>query len=123
MEVQAYNLRVLKLLGMLNDGHHVAHGDAKLVFCQAGGYVGVGMGSDIGVQSEGHACYLSFGSCQLVDDLQFGNALDVETEDVVVESEVDFPIALANAGIDDFRTGESCLDACLNLAAADAIGT
>ena len=89
-----------QLAGMENDGHHVAHGDAKLVFGQPRGDVGMGVGTHVGVQAEGHAGRLALLLCQLVDDFQLGNTLNVEAEDVVVKSEVDFPVALAYAGED-----------------------
>ena len=123
VEVEPDNLDVLQLAGVLNDGHHVAHGDAELILGQSGGDVGVGVGTYVGVQSEGHAGHLALGGSQLVDDLELGDALDVEAEDVAVEPDVDFPVGLADAGEDNLRAREASLDAGLNLAAADAVGT
>ena len=123
MEVQTYELYVSKLFGLADYRNHIAHGDTKLVLGQSGGDVGVRVGSHVGVQAEGHAGRLSLGSCQLVDDLQLRNALYVEAEDVVVESEVNLPITLAYAGEDDFRAGEACLHTGFYLAAAYAVGS
>ena len=66
----------------------------------------MGMGTNVGIQTESHASYLILSCCQFVDNFQFRNALNVETEDVVVQSEIDFPIALADAGIDDLAAGK-----------------
>ena len=61
----------------------------------------MGMGTYIWVQAEGDACYLALLGCQFVDDLQLGDALHVEAEDIAVEAEVDFPVALSHTSIDN----------------------
>ena len=81
------------------------------------------MCTDVRIQTESHTSHLAFLGCQFVDDFQLGNALDVETEDIVVQSEVDFPVALADTGINNLRTGETSSHTGLYLATADAVGT
>ena len=81
------------------------------------------MCTHIGIQTEGHTSHLALGCCQFVDNLQLGNALHIEAEDVVVQTEINLPVALAYASVDDFRTGETCLDAGLYLATADTVNT
>ena len=108
---------------MFDDGHHVAHGDAELVLSQTGGDVGVCVRPDIRIQTEGHTCHFPFGCCQLIDNLQFGNALDVEAENVVVETNIDFPVALADTSVDDFLAVETCTHAGLYFSAADTVNT
>ena len=68
-------------------------------------------------------CHLALLSCELVDDLQFWDTLHIETEDVVVEAQVDLPVALAHTGVDNLRGRESGLDGCFDLAAAHTVGT
>ena len=96
--------------------------DCVTIFGQSGGDIGMRVCSYIGIQTEGHASRLALGCCQLVDDLQLGDALHVEAEDVGVEAEIDFPIALAHAGIDNLRGWEPSAEGGTNLSAADAVG-
>ena len=110
MEVQAYKFYVLHLLGLANHLYHIAHSDAELVLGQSGGDVSVGVGTHIGIQTESHASHLALLGCQLVDNLELGDALYVKTEDVVVQSKFDFPIALTYTSINDFLLREACLD-------------
>ena len=81
------------------------------------------MGAHIRIQAEGHTGNLAFGSSQLIDDFQLGDALYIEAEDVVVESQVNFPVALAHTSKYNLGGREACLDAGLNLASADAVNT
>ena len=107
MEMQTYHLDVSHVLGFFNDFQHVAHVNTELVLSQTCGDVGMGMSSHIGVQSESHASHLPFSSCQFVNNLKLWNTLNIETEDVVVQSKVNLPVALANASINYFRAGET----------------
>ena len=83
----------------------------------------MGMGTDVGIQTEGHTGYFALRGCQFVDDLQLRDALHVEAENLVVEAEVDLPVGLSHTCIDDLRRGKSRLDGSLDLSAADAVGT
>ena len=123
VEVQSHHLDVGQLLCMLDDGNHVAHGNAELILSQSCGDVGMSMCANVGVQTECYACRLSLCCSQFVDDLQFGYALYVETEDVVVQTEVDFPVGLTHTSIDNLVGGESGIDDGLYLASADAVGS
>lgn len=86
-----------------------------------GSDVGMCMCPDVRVESECHPCHLAAFTRQLVYHLQFGYALHVEAEDVVVQPEVDLPVALSHAGIYDPVVGESRLYRRLYLTAADAV--
>ena len=123
MEVQTYHFDIAHLRGFLHNGQHVAHVDAKLVLGKSGGEVCMGMSPHIGIQAEGYTGNLPLGSSQLVDNLQLGDALHVEAEDVVVQAKVNLPVALTNACIDDALAGETGLDAGFYLAAADTVDT
>ena len=110
VEVETHELHVGKLVSLVDHRIHIAHGDTKLVLSQSGGDIRMGMGTHIGVQTECHARHLTLGCCQLVDDLQLRDALNVEAEDIIVKSEIDLPVTLANACIDNLLTGETSLD-------------
>ena len=83
----------------------------------------MGMCADVGIQAESHAGHLTFCGSQFIDDFQFGDALHVETEDIVVQSEIDLPVGLAYTCIDHLIVGEPGLDACFYLTTADAVGS
>ena len=123
VEMQPHELHIRQLIGFCNNGKHVTHGYAKLVFCQTCGDVCMGMCTNIRIQTESDSRNFSFGFSQFVDNFQFGNTLYVETENVVVESGVDLPVALANTSINNLPCGEACLDRGFDLSAADAVGT
>ena len=101
-------------------GQHLVE-DAELILGQAGGDVSMCMSAHIGVQPEGYCCYLSLGGCQFVDDFQFGNALHVEAENACIESDIDFPIALAYAGKHYLRGRKACIEHGLDFASADTV--
>ena len=76
----------------------------------------MGVGAYIGIDAEADGCHLVFSGCNLVDDFQFGNALYVETEDVLVNAELDFPIAFSYACKDDFIGWEASFEHLLDFA-------
>ena len=123
MEVQTNELNVRQLLGLTDHGYHIAHGDTKLVLGQTGGDVSMGVRTNIRIEAERYASHFSLGCCQLIDHLEFGDAFYVEAENVVIEAEVDFPIALTYSCINNLVIWESCLERSLDLAAAHAVGT
>ncbi|CCY01646.1 unknown [Prevotella sp. CAG:924] len=81
------------------------------------------MGSHVGIDSEANVCCLAFCRSQLIDDFQLGHALHIETENIGIQSEIDFPISLADSGKHYFRSGEASLQSCFDLASADTIRT
>ena len=83
----------------------------------------MGVGTNVGVKAEGHTCCFPFSDSQFIDDLQFGNTLNIEAEDIVVESEIDFPVSLSNTGIHYFRCRKTCTQAGLYLSTAHAVCT
>ena len=123
MEVQSNEAYVFHPLSLCNSLLHLVHGNAELVLCQSCGNVGVCMRAHVRVDAEGHPCHLTLGLCELVDNLQLCYALYIEAEDVVVESEIYLPVALAYSGIYYLRWCEPCFYACLNLSTAYAVGT
>lgn len=96
--------------------------DAELVFREAGGDVGVGLGEDVGVDAEGEAGAAVEGLGALGEEIELLLGLDVELEDVGLKGVVDLPRLLAYAGEDDFFEGGlvGAADA-LELAAGDDV--
>ena len=123
MEVQTHDLDVLHRFCLFNDTQHVVHGNTELVLCQSGGDVCMGVSTHIGIQSEGHTGHLSFLGRQLIDDLQFGDALHVETEDIMIQTDIDLPITFTHTCIDNPTGWEAGSDAGLDLPATDTVGT
>ena len=123
VEVQTYELDVRQFLSLANHGYHIAHGDTKLVLSQTRGDVGMGVGTNIRIQTERYASHFSFGCCEFVDNLEFGDAFYVEAENVVIEAKIDFPIALAYTCINNLIIGEARLERSFDLAATHAIGS
>ena len=121
VEVKTHKLHVCHGLSLTDYGNHVAHGNAELVFGESCGDVGMRVSAHVGVDAESHVGCLPFGCRQLVDNLKLGKALHIEAENVVVETEVYLPVALAHSGIDDARGIEPCLHGSLYLSSADAI--
>ena len=121
--MKTQELDVLHLCSLLDDALHVAHGDTKLVFCQACSDVGMCMRTYIRVDAEAHLGNLVLLLGEFVDDFQLRDALYVEAEDALVQSKVDFPITLAYACIYNLIGWESGIDGCLNLSSANTVGT
>ena len=122
MHAHARGLDALELRCTAIDLAGALDGDAKLVLAQAGGDVGVCLGEDIRVDAQRDAGLLAQGLCAFGEEFEFGLALDVEEENVGVESGVHLPGLLADAGEDDARDGFRCGAAhALQLAAGDDV--
>ena len=122
VEMKSYNLDMLHGLSFLDDTQHVAHGNTKLILSQSCSDVGMSMGTDVGVETECHTGRLAPLGCQFVDNLQFGNAFDIEAEYVVVETEIDFPVALADTGINNLCCRKTGAQRGFYLTTADTVG-
>ena len=81
------------------------------------------MGVYFGVDTEGNRGYFVFGSCQFVQDFQFGSRLYVEAENIVVQPQVDLPVCFADTGVNDFISGETCIECRLYFSTAHTVGT
>ena len=123
VEVKPKELNVLHFCSFLDDALHIAHSDTKLVFCQAGCDVGMSMSAHIRVDAEANLSYLILFSCKFIDNLKFWDALYIEAEDAFLQTEIDFPITLAYTCIYNLAGRETCLDGCLNLSSAHAVGS
>ena len=78
--------------------------------------------SYIWIYSESYISHLSFSPSQFIDDFQFRNTFYIEAEYFIIESKIDFPIAFAHTGIDNFKGREACLKCSINFATADTVG-
>ena len=123
VEMETQELDVLHLGSLLDDALHIAHGDTKLVFSQARSDVGMRMRTYIRIDAEAYLGNLVLLLGEFVDDFQLRDALYVEAEDALVQTEVDFPITLAYACIYNLVGWESGIDGCLNLSSAHTVGT
>ena len=110
MEVESLELHVLHALSQADDFFHILHVDAKLVFSQACGDVGVCVCSHVGVDAEAYGGHFPLAGSNFVDDLQLGDALYIEAEDAFVKSELYFPIAFAHSGKNNLVGRESGLE-------------
>ena len=96
MEVQAFKLHVVQLFGVAYCRLHVGHGYAKLVFGQASSDVCMRVCPDVRVYPERNPCGLAGLLRQFVYDIKFGNALNVEAENVFFQAKVYLPVAFAH---------------------------
>ena len=123
VEVKSQELDVLHFCSFLDDALHIAHGDTELVLCQTGCDVGMSMSAHIRVDAEANLSYLILFFCKFIDNLKFWDALYIEAEDAFLQTEIDFPITLAYTCIYNLAGRETCLDGCLNLSSAHAVGS
>ena len=72
--------------------------DAELVAPQAGGYIGMRAGVDIGVHAQRYRRPLAEGASHCIEPLELRLALDVETEDALSDSKRHLLARLADAG-------------------------
>ena len=120
--MKSYELYVGHLMGTLNGRDEVVERYAELVLRKSSGDVGVCVGTDIGVHTKRNTCCFALGGSQLVDDFKLSYAFHVEAEDVCVESEIYFPVALADSCVHNLVGRETCIERCLYLAAAYTVG-
>ena len=81
------------------------------------------MSAHIRVDAEANLSYLILFFCKFVNNLKFRNALYIEAEDALLQTEIDFPITLAYTCIYNLAGRETCLDGSLNLSSAHAVGS
>ena len=81
------------------------------------------MGANVRIDAEANLCNLILLLGKLVDYLKFRNAFYIKAENSFLQSEVDFPITLTYASINNLVGRETCVDGCLNLSSAHTVGT
>ena len=80
------------------------------------------MGTYVWVNAEANLCNLVLLLGELIDNLQLWDALHIEAEDALLQSEIDFPIALAYTSIHNLASRETCVDGSLNFTSAHTVG-
>ena len=123
VEVKTDKLYVFHLLCYVYHLVHVLHTDTEFVFCQTGSYIGMCMCADIGIDTESNISNLILSGSQFIDYFQFGDRLDIETEDAILQSEIDFPICFADSCENNFIGRESGTDSGTDFSAAHTIGS
>ena len=81
------------------------------------------MGANVRIDAEANLCNLILLLGKFVDYLKFRNAFYIKAENSFLQSEIDFPITLTYASINNLVGRETCVDGCLNLSSAHTVGT
>ena len=123
MEMQPNEADVLQPFGLGYNTQHISHGNSEFVLSQPCRDIRMSMSANIRVQTEGYTCRLTFLCSQIVDDFQLRDTLNVEAEDIVIQSKVNLPVALTYAGKDNLRCRKACLHGSINLSATHTVGT
>src|SRR5574344_1066106 len=123
MKVKSDKLDVLHLGCFLYSTFHITHGDTEFIFSETGRDVGMRVRTYIRINAERHRSCLVHLTCYLIDHFQFCYTLDIKTENVLFQSQLDFPVTLADTRIYDFARWETCVGGCFYFTAADTVGT
>ena len=81
------------------------------------------MCTHVRIDPEADVRHLAFSFSQLVDNFQFGDTLYVKAEYILIQSEIDLPVALPNTCIDYLLGWKASLNTSLYLTTADTVGT
>ena len=123
MEMQADEIDILHLLRHVDHLIHIFHADAKLILCQSGSNIRMGMRPHIRIDTESDIGHFAFRGSQFVDDLQFGDRLYIETENVVIQTEFNLPIRFAYTGKNNLLCRETGFHRRTNFTATHTIGS
>ena len=97
--------------------------NAEFVFFDPGGYIMVGMGIDVGVDTQRDAGFFAQSGSNFVDDMDLRQGFAVEAEYVVLQSQFDISIDFAYSGKHNFTGREASFNGTFDFIAADAIGS
>ena len=123
MEVQSDEAYIAHAECQVDDTVHIIHADSELVFCQSGCDMCMSVCTNIGVDAEGHTSHFTFGGSQRIDYFQLGDRFHVETKDIIVQSQLYFPVGFSHTGIDNLSGREAGLKSGTYLASAHTVGT
>ncbi len=101
----------------------LAQVDAEFVFFHAGRDLGMRMCVYFRIDTEGDRGYFILGGSQFIQNLKFGSRFYVKAENIVVQSQVDFPVCFAYTGVNDFAGGETRIECRLYFATAHTVST
>ena len=123
VEVKTDKLYVFHLLRHIYHLVHILHADTKFIFCQTGSDICVSMCAYIRIDTESNISHLILSSSQFIDYFQFGNRLYIETEDAVLQPEVNFPVCFTYSCKNNFIGRKSCTDSGTNFSTAHTVGS
>ena len=123
MEVQADEFHVLHLQGDIDHLVHILHTDTEFVFSQTGSDISMRMCSYIRIDAESDISNLILCRSQFIDDFQFGNRLYIETEDAILQSEVDLPVCFTDSGKNNLIGRKPGTDSGTYFSTAHAVGS
>ena len=83
----------------------------------------MGMRTYIRIDTESYTGCFAFGGSQFVNDFQFGYGLYVEAENIIIQTQINFPVCLAYTSIDYFVCRESGLNGCADFSATYTVGS
>ena len=81
----------------------------------------IGLGVDVGVDTQRHVGHAAGLFGEAVDQLQLLNRLAVNRQDILLDGITQFLVALAHAGVNDSLGGETGLDGLAQFVAAGAV--
>ena len=123
MEMDAYKVYVAKLARLGRGGLDLPKPDSELVLLEPGGYVLVRVRVDVGVDTQRNVSHFALRHRKFIDHLHLGDALDIETLNVGIKSQVNFPISLSHTGVDNLLWVEAMLERGADLVAAYAVNS
>ena len=121
--MKSYKFHIIHLQCTVDDIVHIVHADTELVFCKTCCDVGVSMCTYIRIDTESHSCNFAFGCCKFVDDFKFRNRFYIEAENIVVQSEINFPVCFTYSCIYYLAWRKSSFDSRFDFSAAYTVGT
>ena len=123
MKMQSDKLHILHLQSHFYHMIHVLHTNAKLVFRQSGSDIGMSMSSYIRIDAESDISHFTFSCSQFIDNLQLRNRLYIKTENIIVQTQIYFPIRLAHSGKNNLICRKTCLNSSTHFSSTHTIGT
>ena len=123
MEMQSHKLYMSHGSSQRNDMLHILHCYAKLVLGQTRGDMGMRVSAYIGIDAEADTSHTIQPSGNLVDDLQFGNALHIKILDACLQAQLNLPIALSHTCKHNLAGRKTCIQTSLDLTSAHAVRT
>ena len=95
--------------------------DAEFVFGHAGGNVFVGMGGHVRIHAEAHGSHFAFLGGQVGQHVQLDYGFHIEAANSCIQAQVNLPIGLSYACIEDVLGGEAGIEGSLHLTAAHTV--
>jgi len=80
------------------------------------------MGIYIGIDAQRNGCRFVFGGSQLVDHFHFGNRLNVKTENILIQCQINFPVGFSNSGKNYFFFRKSGFNGSIYFSSTHTIG-